>query len=414
MRFILLLLILLLSILILWINIQLYSENQTNTGKKSDIQLQLNFLETELKHHNLGERMQQIFPEGYVFVYALYGLAWCELALHDTSDTALKEKAIHESLFAYNALNTEKARSNFPNDLTPALGIFYNGWRNYLLSKILSVDTSFIQSEDLIKTFKQQSDTIITALSQSESPFLESYEGASWPADMFVAMASISNHDKIFNPKYKAYIEKWLIDVRKCIDPTTKNIPHEVDSKTGKTIEGARGSSMGLILRMAGEIDQEFAQEQYMVMKDNFISKTVGLPSIREYPRGQEGPGDYDSGPVIFDIGFSATIVMIGTYAMLGYDDLSGQQYATINAFGCPITSKVQKKYLLGKLPMADTFIAWGRATELNHSKDITSNKTTFWRLQFQFISISILIVLWALFFRKQLTLYFRFTIRKQ
>ncbi len=414
MRFILLLIILLLSIPILWINIQLYSEKQSNAGKKADIQLQLNFLETELKHNNLGERMQQIFPEGLIFVNALYGLAWCELALYDTSDTALKERAIQESLFAYNALNAEKARLNFPNDLTPSLGIFYNGWRNYLLSKILSVDTSFIHSEELIKTFKQQSDTIINALSQSESPFLESYHGASWPADMFVAMASISNHDKIFTPKYEPYIEKWLLDVRNSVDPTTNNIPHEVDSKTGKTIEGARGSSMGLILRMAGEIDQEFAQEQYMVMKDNFITKTVGLPSIREYPRGQEGPGDYDSGPVVFGIGFSATIVMIGTYALLGYDDLSSQQYTTINTFGIPIKSKIDKKYLFGKLPMADAFIAWGRATELNHSKDIISNKTTFWRLPFQFISISILLVLWALFFRKQLTVYFKSTIRKQ
>jgi hypothetical protein len=64
------------SIFIAWINFKLYSENFTKTEKPQDIILQLNFLERELKNNNLGERMQDIFPEGFVFTNALYGLSY--------------------------------------------------------------------------------------------------------------------------------------------------------------------------------------------------------------------------------------------------------------------------------------------------------------------------------------------------
>lgn len=86
------------SIVVIRINVKLCSENYTETEKKKDILLQLNFMESAIKYENLGERMQQIFPEGYVFMNALYGLAWCEVALSDTNDLKTKSKA-HENPF---------------------------------------------------------------------------------------------------------------------------------------------------------------------------------------------------------------------------------------------------------------------------------------------------------------------------
>src|SRR5689334_4246927 len=107
MRYFFLTIISMISILLLWININLYSENYTPDEKKSDIICQLNFLSKELKEENLGLRMQQIFPEGFVFVNALYGLSWCELSLASPEDSSLRSKALAESLFAYNQINSE-------------------------------------------------------------------------------------------------------------------------------------------------------------------------------------------------------------------------------------------------------------------------------------------------------------------
>lgn len=396
-------LILILTLTILWINFKLYSGNFTANEKRTDIVLQLNFLETELKANNLGERMQEIFPEGFVFTNALYGLSWCELAVSDSiNDDNLKGKALKEALFAFSEINSDKAKSIFDNHLMPENGIYYLGWNNYLLSKILLLDTNFTDYDKYKTIFINQCEIINVALKRSSSPYLQSYSGQSWPADMFVAMASIKNYDKIYNPKYEGNINKWIKDVKYRLDPKTKMIPHKVNSITGSTIEGARGSSISLIIRLLSEIDPYVAKEQYELYKTNFVTETFGLPSISEYPKGQRGEGDIDSGPVIFGVGFSGTIVSIGTFSAVGEVDLAQRQYKTINAFGLENKLKNEKKYIFGLLPIADAFIAWGRASELN-SVNLKKPTSNLWRMKFYMISIFILTVLWLLFYFKNL-----------
>lgn len=402
MRYILLVLISVISILILRINFKLYSENYAYSKKKEDIIYQLNYLESELKKKNLAERMQQVFPEGYVFINALYGLSWCELALSDPQNIDIKEKAIKESLYAYNEVNSEKAKWTFDNNIKPINGIYYFGWKNYLLSKILSIDTSFYGSESYVNDFEVQCTNLANILKESGNPYLQSYSGNSWPADMFVAMASLKNFDKIFKPRYESEINNWIKIVKSRLDPVTHMIPHKVDSKTGISIQGARGCSMSLILRMLAEIKPDFAYEQFRLFNKNFVTTTFGLPSVREYPKGQNGFGDVDSGPVIFGVGFSGTIVMIGTFSKFKLANLAEKQYKTINAFGFGYTSGAQKKYLFGSLPMADAFIAWGRATELNNS-EYSDALEDGWRTKFQVLSLLIIIILWLIYFQRNL-----------
>lgn len=403
MRYFFLVLVLVITVFIIWINVKLYPENYSPSEQKEDIIHQLNFLESGLKKGNLGEEMQQIFPEGLVFINVLYGLSWCELALSDSQkDSLLRQRAIQEALFAYDEINSEKARWTFDRDLIPEYGIFYGGWKNYLLSKLLSVDTTFHGHEKYIEEFKSQCDQITHAIHISKSPYLQSYKSQSWPADMFIAVASLSNYDKIFKPKYHTEIDNWIQDVLQRLDPATYLIPHKVDAETGKSIEGSRGCSMSLILRMLAEIKPELAQEQYKFFKTNFVTTTFGLPSLREYPKGTHGSGDVDSGPVVLGVGFTGTIVMIGTFSILNSGYLAERQYRTINAFGFGLTTGNQKRYLFGKLPMADAFIAWGRATGLKYPESSKQDSGS-WKITFHVISFSMVIFLWIIYFRKKI-----------
>jgi hypothetical protein len=401
---------LLLSYLILSINFKLHTENFNRDDQIADIILQLNFLESELKDNNLGSRMQHIYPEGYVFVYALYGLSWCELAIANPDNAELKSRAIDEALYAYNQLDSKNARWNFPSVLKPEYGIFYNGWRNYLLSRILTADKNFNGSDQYIFKFQNQSDAILEALINSDTPYLESYFGQAWPADMFVAMASICNYDKIIEQKYQVQIKNWLQEVNKHLDKKTHMIPHKVDSETGETIQGARGCSMSLILRMLTEIDSDFARQQFKLFDSLFVDKKLGLPVVREYPSGTRGFGDIDSGPVIFGVGFAATIVMSGTFRSFERYDLATSQYKTIHALGFCRKTKNYKKFLWGKLPMADAFIAWGRTSELKYAIDQKHDDKKLWFGKFHLISLSILIFVWTVYYRKRILRYFKST----
>lgn len=406
MRYITLIIFGFITILILRINVKLHSENYTSKEIKEDIILQLNFLEDQLKYKDLGYKMQQIFPEGFVFVNALYGLAWCELALSNPEDYNLKDRALIEAIYAFKCVDSEKARLTFPNYLDPENGIFYEGWRNYLLSKILLVDTSFNDSQTYLLKFKTQSDRIAKALLNSDSPYIESYSGQTWPADTYVAMASLSNY-RIIDNKYLDIIDSWIIKVKGKLDNETGLIPHKVDWETAQTIQGARGCSIGLILRMLSEIDMDFANQQFQLADSLFINTTLGLPSMREYPEGKRGLGDIDSGPVIFGVGFSATIVMIGTLAIYRNSDLAERQYKTIHAFGFDKIKKNQKMYLFGKLPMADAFIVWGRATMLNNINKNDPKRTT-WRFKFHLFSFFLCTLIWIFYFRKTIILKYK------
>ncbi len=402
MRKIFLGLISIITIVVLFINIKLYSEDGTPVENRADIIRQLNFLEEELKNNCLGDRMQKIFPEGFVFTNVLYGLSWCELAVSNPRDKKLKSRAIREAQYALKEISSKKAMSTFDNHLVPENGIYYLGWKNYLLSKILLMDTTFAGYGEYKNTFKGQCDIIVETQEQNSHAYLKSYAGQAWPADMFVAMASVKNYDRIFDARYEIEIGRWLERVRYGLDPETKVIPHKVDTRTGEPVEGPRGSSLGLIIRVLSEIDASFAREQYRYYKQNFMTTTFGLPSIREYPRGQNGGGDVDSGPVIFAVGFSATIVSIGTSALLGDMELAQRQYQTTTAFGFSNTESDQKKYVFGFMPVADAFIAWGRASALN-MKSLQKPVARDWRTKFHLISASILVILWLLFYYKSI-----------
>jgi hypothetical protein len=389
------------SILIIWINLKLYDDNFNTQQKESDIILQLNFLNTELKNNDLGKRMQKLFPEGFVFTNVLYGLSWCELGISNPKKKT-RERALSEALYSYNQINTTDTKSTFSSTVKPKNGIFYLGWNNYLLSKILVLDSNFENCETYKTIYKNQCELIVETLQNSNSPFLQSYENQSWPADMCVAMASVSNYEKIFNEKYKNTISDWVIKVKSKLDPKTKLIPHKVNSYNGETIEGARGCSISLILRLLSEIDLKFAREQYNVYQQNFVSTTFGLPSINEYPIGQSGFGDIDSGPVIFGVGFAGTIVSIGTFSVLGDNDLAENQYKTVNSFGMSYGSSNTKKYLFGQFPIADAFIAWSRSSGLYQTKNLNPS-SNHWRFKFHLISIFTIAFFWFLFYSKTL-----------
>ena len=136
--------------------------------------------------------------------------------------------------------------------------------------------------------------------------------------------------------------------------------------------------------------------------KENFVTTSFGLPAIREYPKGVEGTGDIDSGPVIFGVGFTATIMGLGLGSLFDDPAWAESQYQTVHAFGFVRQNEKRKKYLWGALPMADAFIAWGLASELNHSNaNVDSGaRPTYWK--FHFISLLFITIFFLLHYRKK------------
>src|SRR6187551_765134 len=86
-----------------YLNTRLYYqphfEKVEDVELNTDVLKQLAFLEKKM-HSGAAEDMQKIYPEGFVFMHALYGLSWCEVADVTQRKSALHEEALAEIQYA--------------------------------------------------------------------------------------------------------------------------------------------------------------------------------------------------------------------------------------------------------------------------------------------------------------------------
>ncbi len=373
---------------IVYLNYALYySPTFTQIGERAyneDVYHQLNFLKEKLRD-GAGDEMQSLFPEGFVFINSLYGLAWINLIQNLGANTTIYEEGMEEINWAIKEVSSPKGQAFFSKNLPLEYGAFYRGWSNYLLGSKLRLQSEESRDSIELHLFKKNCNEIFTAFGQSNTPYLESYHGQAWPADMVLAMASLSIYNKTFEPMYQTTVDEWLEKVKRKMDIKTGLIPHSVDAKTGNSLEGARGSSQSLMLVFLKDVDEKFAFEQFEIYKELFLDSRFGLPGIREYPKGNAGRGDVDSGPVILGIGGAASIV--GQRTMGKYENWEAYEGLRncIEGFGVAYTFHAKKRYVFGQLPMADAFIAWSNSLENKVGMvKVESN----WRFYFQVFSV--------------------------
>lgn len=321
---------------------------------------QLTFLRSALDG-GAGDESQQIFPEGHFFLHALYGLSRAEAGMRLPEGEA-RAVSLREARWALARLEDEAGRAPFSPDLVPAYGVFYQGWTNWLRGTVLALQPAGARDPAEVRRFDAGSAALGAAFDASSTPFLASYPGQAWPVDSAVAVASLRLHDTLRPPRFAGTAQRWLGAVRDRLDPRTRLIPHRVDPVTGDPLEVARGTSQSMIQRFLVDIDPEFAREQYLRFRDLYVVSPLGLgPTVREYPRGMDGPADVDSGPLPLGVSFSATVVTLGAAQVEGDAPLAGALANYSELAGLPVGTPWTKRYAFGLLPVGDAFLVWSK-----------------------------------------------------
>jgi hypothetical protein len=359
-----------------WININFLSATD---GTVVNQVKQLNFIGKAIGR-GADTDMQAIYPEGYMFLNCLYGLAWCDVLKNFDQDKMTYSRGLAEVKSTLVKVQSDQARSIFDDELELSHGAFYSGWSNYLLGRKLE-----LTDRDTTGTyqFKTACGRIAKAISIHVYP--ESYSSMAWPADAVVCVASLALHDRLFGPTYHDVIRTWISKVKKHLD-SHGLVPHSARC-TGKPIQHARGSSQCLMLSFLKEIDPAFAAEQFALFSQKFIDSKLGLIGIREYPKGIVGFGDVDSGPVILGMGGAASIVGIRTLAIYQHEKRD-ELKSGIEAFGLPVDGKTERRYFFGMLPMVDAFITWSKCAAIN--QDSSSHSS----MPFMFSATSLIVIL--------------------
>lgn len=346
------------TLVLVWAQVNLRSpapEAFTPDQIPPDTAAQLDWLRDALADDAASE-MQQAFPEGYVFTWALYGLTHVQLGLRSPTGSAARIAAESEARRALTMLQTPEAKRPFAANVDPPLGAFYLGWTNWLRGGLLLLQVPNARADE-VEAFKATCTAIANAL-RRHGPFVPSYPDKRWPADTVVAAASLRLHDSILAPKYSTLLTNWMKHVDDRLDADGL-IPHAVGATNARGMRPARGSSQALMLRFFYEIDPDRARKWYRTVRQKFVTTRLGLPAMTEYPDGKEGPGDVDSGPLIAGASAPAMVVNIGTAMQLGDRPYVESMIPTIELVGMPLPGK---KYAFGMLPVGDAFLAWSKS----------------------------------------------------
>ncbi|WP_326635855.1 hypothetical protein OG884_22500 [Streptosporangium sp. NBC_01755] len=212
------------------------------TEEPAGVRRQLTFLRAALDG-GAGDEAQRLFPEGYFFLHALYGLSWAEIGIREPAGE--RASALREARWALERLDSPSGRDPFSPDLTPSYGVFYRGWSNWLRGQVLSLQPAGQRDPGELRRFADDSAALGAAFDASASPYLTAYPGQAWPVDSTVAIASLRLHDTLLPARFAGTAERWLREARRRLDPRTRLLPHRVDPDTGEPAEVARGTSMG-------------------------------------------------------------------------------------------------------------------------------------------------------------------------
>ncbi|MEO8589930.1 MAG: hypothetical protein ABI432_11205 [Flavobacteriales bacterium] len=378
----------LLSIVLLWMNGAVHTAPPVGSpAERERLHDQLRYLQ-QRAHTGLGDEMQRLFPEGCDFTHALYGLAWCGLARSSAADDPVRQEALREALWALAQFDRADVQARFSNEAKPMFGVFHAGWRNMLLGRIIEAQGPE-RDPILLGEFQRRSAEIAEAFANSPSPYLESYPGQAWPADAVVAMASLGSFDRLVGPVHRPVMARWLAQVYKRVDRRSL-IPHAWDPLNDRVAQDAQGSSQALMNAFLPMIDSTLAAHQYMWYRMWFLVEPMGLPVLREYPHGTRGPGDVDSGPVIFGVGGAATLVNIAA-TRANEQPIQAHVADAVTEALCFGAGGDHRRYLIGAMPIADLFIAWGRSVPPAHP----AHPGTGFK-QFHVWSMALLLVVWS------------------
>ena len=378
-----------LTLLLCYANYRLYDRPNSTMGLGGEAIATLRALKKPM-HDGAPQQMQTMYPEGFVFMHALYALSWCDVLQLPNLDDSVRMEASKEVRFALSELESNTALQIFNANLPLAYGAYYRGWSTYVQGRYIE---SITPDDTVINAaFKRNCSAIAAAISHHDTPWLDSYDGMAWPGDNIICLAALSLHDRLFKPTFTFEREVWLQRIKKATDPETGLIPHYTDAANGTIRAGARGSSQVLMLAFLPYIDPDFSKQQYQRFRTHFLTWRMGLPGFREYPLGFSGNGDIDSGPVIAGIGGVATIVGQRASLMHGDCRVAIPIWATLEGLLYSKSTQNKKTYLFGALPIIDVFMAWCQSTP---SQQVCQDEPIGpWRLIFQVISLLMLLTM--------------------
>ncbi|MEM0981328.1 MAG: hypothetical protein AAGH78_13775 [Cyanobacteria bacterium P01_H01_bin.58] len=206
----------------------------------------------------------------------------------------------------------------------------YLGYVNLALSmlRLHQEDNQFAALND------QLTATFIRRLKASPQSILETYPNEAYPADIAAVIASIGLYDQATGKRHSDFLSELTLRFRQnFVDPDTGLVFQAVDPDLGHPVDKPRSSGTALSAYFMSFVDINLAETLFYSVVTKQQAQIYGFTGIKEYPEGQTGEGDIDSGTLAWGISPSATAFTIGGARLFGEQALYRELYQTIQFF---------------------------------------------------------------------------------
>lgn len=185
--------------------------------------------------------------------------------------------------------------------------------------------------------------------------------------DMIPAIIALNNYSKLYDDRYASTVERWKASIRKrWIHKSTGLIL----AKSGK-YRDPKGSYSALTCSYLSMVDEEFAREQYGLMKDVLgdIKFIMGkkMTGIREYLNYSPAfKFDPDAGPIVQGLSASGTAFAIGAATRLGDWRYRHDLLSTAEIAGSTQIGNGERHYRLAELALVGEAVTLAMRTNIS------------------------------------------------
>ncbi len=176
---------------------------------------------------------------------------------------------------------------------------------------------------------------------------LESYPNECWTFDHVLALVAIRAADRLDGTDHSALISDWVAMARQnLVEPQSGMLVSSFTTRR-QVKDGPEGSTLWMVCHCLQVLDEGFAREQYDRARAQLGEITLGFGYAHEWPRGQKGWADIDSGPIVpvFNISAgSSGMALIGASAF-GDQKFLGALATTLDFAAFPSRRNGQLKY---------------------------------------------------------------------
>lgn len=208
--------------------------------------------------------------------------------------------------------------------------------------------------------------TMSRRITASPTLNLETYPGECiYIPDMLVAIVALENYSRQNGGKYHKTVQAWLDYMQEYwIDESTgllaSMIPVHEYSVARYPIKGSYSALNCYYLTF---IDEDFAHDQYLKLKENFL-KTKPFTGFREYVNDSSWFGfDIDAGPIIFNLSPTGTAFGIGPATYFKDSIIRTGLLRTAEIAGSTVSSDNKSHYLLVDLALVGEAITLAMRT---------------------------------------------------